>query len=67
LPPILEICALGGVTVAREGQPVHEQLAGKGIALLAWIAANRRPPELTCEQWVQYHAEPLCAEAGAAP
>ncbi|MBN1977066.1 MAG: hypothetical protein JW918_06660 [Anaerolineae bacterium] len=34
--------------------------------LLAWIAANRYVPELTCQQRAQYHVEPLCEE-GSAP
>lgn len=35
--------------------------------LLAWTEANRRIGELTCQQRVQYHVEPLCEAAGAAP
>lgn len=35
--------------------------------LLAWIEANRYVPERTCQQRAQYHVEPLCEEAGAAP
>lgn len=30
--------------------------------LHTWIEANRQPPELTCQQRVQYHVEPLCEE-----
>jgi WD40 repeat protein len=35
--------------------------------LLAWVEANRHIPELTCQQRVQYHVEPLREEAGAGP
>ena len=34
--------------------------------LLAWIAANRYVPELTCERRTQYRVQPLCEEKGAA-
>jgi hypothetical protein len=30
--------------------------------LLAWIAANRHIPELTCQQRERYRIEPLCDE-----
>jgi WD40 repeat protein len=35
--------------------------------LLAWVGANRHVLELTCQQRVQYHVEPLCEEVGAGP
>jgi WD40 repeat protein len=35
--------------------------------LVAWIAANRHVSELTCQQRVQYHVEPLCEETETGP
>jgi WD40 repeat protein len=53
--------------VAADDNAVHEYRvdASEGD-LLAWIAANRYVPELTCQQRAQYRIEPLCEE-GSAP
>jgi WD40 repeat protein len=47
---------------------VHEfRLDASQDDLQTWIETNRRPPELTCQQRLQYHVEPLCQEIGTGP
>ena len=53
---------------AADDDAVHEfRLDAGQDELQTWIEAKRQPPELTCEQRVQYNVEPPCDEAGAAP
>jgi WD40 repeat protein/type II secretory pathway predicted ATPase ExeA len=54
----------GSFLVAADDDAVHEyRVDATQQDLLAWIAANRYVPELTCRQREQYRIEPLCAEA----
>jgi WD40 repeat protein len=54
--------------VAADTDAVHEwRVDATHDDLLAWVAANRYVPELTCEQRKQYRIEPLCDGAGAEP
>jgi hypothetical protein len=50
--------------VANDGTVREWQIIPSQEAMLAWIKANRYVPELTCEQRLQYGAQPLCNEAG---
>jgi len=46
---------------AADDDAVHEyRIDAAQDDLLTWITANRYAPEMTCEQRVQYHVEPLC-------
>jgi hypothetical protein len=54
--------------VAADTDAVHEwRIDATQKDLLAWVAANRYVPELTCGQRKQYRIEPLCEEASAEP
>jgi WD40 repeat protein len=58
----------GSFLVAAHTDAVHEwRIDATQDELLAWVAANRHVPELTCGQRKQYGIEPLCEEAGAEP
>jgi WD40 repeat protein/tRNA A-37 threonylcarbamoyl transferase component Bud32 len=49
--------------VAADDDAVHEyRVDATQQDLLAWIAANRHIPELTCQQRERYRIEPLCDE-----
>jgi WD40 repeat protein len=54
----------GSFLVAADDDAVHEyRVDDTQQDLLAWIAANRYVPELTCRQREQYRIEPSCAGA----
>jgi WD40 repeat protein len=58
----------GSFLVAADDDAVHEyRIDATQDDLLAWVAANRYVPELTCQQRQQYHVEPLCEQAGTLP
>jgi len=58
----------GSFLVAADTDAVHEYRAdATQDDLLAWVAANRYLPELTCQQRERYRIEPLCDEAGVLP
>jgi hypothetical protein len=49
--------------MAADDDAVHEyRLDATQDDLLAWVAANRYLPELTCQQRQRYGIEPLCDE-----
>jgi hypothetical protein len=64
--PILGVAFVpdgGSFLVAADDDAVHEyRVDTTQQDLLAWIAANRYVPKLTCQQRGQYRIEPLCDE-----
>ena len=54
--------------VAADDDAVHEwRVDATQDDLLAWVAANRHLPKLTCQQREQYRIEPLCEQSGTLP